>query len=190
MPFVRVPGPREVQLQPGQPEAAGAATQVSRPSGHPCLGVLSTGSSTALQQHWELSPGTHLRVQQEQPADRFHQQPCPGRDPAITRKGTHPWAALHRGQKTPWQAGDPHGEGERCGRKGMVTTSGEETRLFCVKDSMLREAPRSDAKSSKVSSSIVCANTETPAPTGRERRRQRQRDKERERERKGEFEKE
>lgn len=74
----------------------------------------------------------------------------------------------------------------------MVTTSGEETRLFCVKDSMLREAPCSDAKSSKVSSSIVCASTETPAPMGRDRgrQRQRQRDRDRERERKGEFEKE
>lgn len=66
-----------------------------------------------------------------------------------------------------------------------MTTSGEETRLFCVKDSMLREAPCSDAKSSRVSSSIVCASTETPAPTGkeRERERDRQRDTERERER-------
>lgn len=62
----------------------------------------------------------------------------------------------------------------------MVTTSGEETRLFCVKDSMLREAPCSDAKSSRVSSSIVCASTETPAPTGKERKRQKHTERERE----------
>lgn len=67
------------------------------------------------------------------------------------------------------------GESER-----MVTTSGEETRLFCVKDSMLREAPWSDAKSSRVSSSIVCASMETPAPT--EKKREKERDRERQRE--------
>lgn len=62
----------------------------------------------------------------------------------------------------------------------MVTTSGEETRLFCVKDSMLREAPCSDVKSSGVSSSIICASMETPAPMGKERERDRQKDRERE----------
>lgn len=63
-----------------------------------------------------------------------------------------------------------------------MRTSGEETRLFCVKDSMLREAPCSDAKSSRVSSSIVCASTETPAPTGKERETDRETERERERE--------
>lgn len=51
----------------------------------------------------------------------------------------------------------------------MMITSGEETRLFCVKDSMHRAAPCSDAKSSKVSSSILCVSTETPAPMEKER---------------------
>lgn len=56
----------------------------------------------------------------------------------------------------------------------MMITSGEETRLFCMKDSMHRAAPCSDAKSSKVSSSILCVSTETPAPMEKERERERE----------------
>lgn len=58
----------------------------------------------------------------------------------------------------------------------MMITSGEETRLFCVKDSMHRAAPCSDAKSSKVSSSILCVSTETPAPMEKEREREKERE--------------
>lgn len=82
VPFVRVPGPGELQLQPGQPEAAGAATQVSRAT--PALGPPALGSSTAPHQHWLLPPGTQSPAGTARGEDSL---PCPGRGPACHQRG-------------------------------------------------------------------------------------------------------
>lgn len=67
----------------------------------PAWGPSALGSSTAPHQHWELSPGPHPRAWQEQPGERIHQQPCPGRGPACHQRGDPPTGSFAQRAQDP-----------------------------------------------------------------------------------------